>query len=167
MTSTELHDTLVTSTEPLDMLETLFQALGWTAERQDDEITAVAPGKWRDYQLRCYWREEDRILQVACLTEIRVPETRRLAVYEGLGLINERVWMGHFDIWAEDHELLFRHGAYVEPETGLTVDHAELLVQAALTECERFYPVFQFIVWAGKRPAEALEAALMETVGEA
>ena len=31
----------------------------------------------------------------------------------------------------------------------------------------RFYPVFQFVLWGGKSPSEAISAALIETVGEA
>jgi hypothetical protein len=42
-----------------------------------------------------------------------------------------------------------------------------LLVESAIDECERFYPVFQFVLWGGKTPAEAIAAALIETQGEA
>ena len=36
-----------------------------------------------------------------------------------------------------------------------------------ITECERFYPAFQFVLWGGKSPADALAAAMLECVGEA
>ena len=32
---------------------------------------------------------------------------------------------------------------------------------------ERFYPVFQFVLWGGKSPGEAISAALIDTHGEA
>jgi len=41
------------------------------------------------------------------------------------------------------------------------------LIEIAITECERFYPAFQFVIWGGKSPAEAIAAAMLETVGEA
>ena len=41
------------------------------------------------------------------------------------------------------------------------------LVEVAITESERFYPAFQYVVWAGKSPADALTASILETVGEA
>jgi hypothetical protein len=44
---------------------------------------------------------------------------------------------------------------------------AEVLVESAIDECERFYPVFQFVLWGGKTPREAIAAALIETQGEA
>ena len=41
------------------------------------------------------------------------------------------------------------------------------MVETAIDECERFYPVFQFVLWGGKSPAEAISASLIETRGEA
>jgi hypothetical protein len=36
-----------------------------------------------------------------------------------------------------------------------------------LSECERFYPAFQFVVWGGKSPAQAIASAMIDPVGEA
>jgi hypothetical protein len=36
-----------------------------------------------------------------------------------------------------------------------------------MTECERFFPAFQFVVWGGKEPNEALAAAMIDVEGEA
>ena len=65
--------------------------------------------------------------------------------------------------------MLFRHAALIDGEDRgtLTLQQAETLVEAAIEECERFYPVFQFVLWAGKTPQEAIAAALIETQGEA
>jgi len=41
------------------------------------------------------------------------------------------------------------------------------MLAAAIHACERYFPSFQFVVWAGKSTAEALEAAMFDTVGEA
>ena len=37
----------------------------------------------------------------------------------------------------------------------------EDLMDIALTECERFFPAFQFVLWGGKAPADALAAAML------
>ena len=50
---------------------------------------------------------------------------------------------------------------------GLAFEQAEAIVEASVEECERFYPVFQFVLWGGKSPGEAIAAALIETHGEA
>ena len=41
------------------------------------------------------------------------------------------------------------------------------MVDIALTECERFFPAFQFVLWGGKSPGDALAAAMLDCVGEA
>ena len=48
-----------------------------------------------------------------------------------------------------------------------SAESLEDMVDIAITECERFYPAFQFVLWGGKSPADALQAAMLECVGEA
>jgi hypothetical protein len=155
---------------PIDMLETYFSAHGWSHERTgDEEIVATFQGSWTQYELRAVWREEDRVLQFLALPDVRVPTDKRAALYETMGLINEQLWIGHFEMWASSGMLLFRHAALLDGngEAALTIEQAETLVEAAIDECERFYPVFQFVLWADKTPQEAIAAALIETQGEA
>jgi hypothetical protein len=94
---------------------------------------------------------------------------RRTALYETIGLVNEQLWIGHFELWSTSGILLFRHGALLDlsNEAALSIEQAETLIEAAIEECERFYPVFQFVLWGGKSPTEAIAAALIETHGEA
>jgi hypothetical protein len=155
---------------PIDMLEHYFTAHGWSCERSgDDEIVANFQGSWTQYELRAIWREEDHVLQFLALPDVRVAEDKRAAIYETLGLINEQLWLGHFELWSTSGLVLFRHAALIENDEGgvLTLQQAETLVEAAIEECERFYPVFQFVLWADKTPQEAIAAALIETQGEA
>jgi hypothetical protein len=42
-----------------------------------------------------------------------------------------------------------------------------MLLEFAIEAAERYYQAFQFVVWAGKSPEEAMAAASFETVGEA
>jgi hypothetical protein len=155
---------------PIDMLEHYFSAHNWGYERSgEEEIVANFQGSWAQYELRAIWREEDSVLQFLALPDIRVASDKRAAVYETIGLINEQLWLGHFELWANSGLVLFRHATLLEGEERgtLTLPHAETLVEAAIEECERFYPVFQFVLWAGKTPQEAIAAALIETQGEA
>ena len=158
------------ATAPLDVLEDYFSAHGWQCDRNgDEEIVAAVKGSWTQYELRAVWRPEDRVLQFLALPDIRVPDEKRALVYEAFGLINEQLWVGHFEMWAASSMVLYRHAAILDftTEAGMTIEQAETLVEAALDECERFYPVFQFVLWGDKTPQEAIEAALVDTVGEA
>lgn len=153
---------------PIDMLEHYFAALGWSSERSgEDEIVSNFQGSWSQYELRGIWRDDDNVLQFLALPDIRVSADKRAAIYEAIGLINEQLWLGHFELWSSSGLVLFRHAALLENESGLTLPQAEALVEAAIEECERFYPVFQFVLWADKTPQEAIAAALIETQGEA
>ena len=153
---------------PIDMLESYFSAHGWEYERQDDEVIAKVKGSWTQYELRALWRDEDSVIQFLAFPDIRVTDDRRSALYETVGLINEQLWVGHFEIWSASNILLYRHAAMIDGDGGtLSLAAAELLVESAIEECERFYPVFQFVLWGGKTPREALAAALIETQGEA
>ena len=115
------------------------------------------------------WREDDSVLQFLAFPDIKVTDDRRAGVYEAIGLVNEQLWIGHFELWSSSGVLLYRHAAMVdgEDEGTMSLGAAELLVESAIEECERFYPVFQFVLWGGKTPREALAAALIETQGEA
>ena len=46
-------------------------------------------------------------------------------------------------------------------------EQVEDLVDIAVSECERFYPAFQLVIWGGKPAAEALAVAMIDPVGEA
>lgn len=154
---------------PIDMLERYYAAHGWTFERDEDEIVAKVKGSWTEYELRAIWREDDSVLQFLAFPDVRVADHSRPAVYEAIGLVNEQLWLGHFELWSSSGILLFRHAALITGDDGasLSLDAAELMIESAVDECERFYPVFQFVLWGGKSPKEALAAALIETQGEA
>ncbi|MEQ1726522.1 MAG: YbjN domain-containing protein [Sphingopyxis sp.] len=154
--------------EPIEVLARYFDAHGWPNEPVgDDELVTNVQGSWTSYELRTVWRREDGVLQILLFPEIKMVEERRAAMFEALSLINEQLWMGHFEHWSASGMILYRHATLLDDGVHLTLDMAETLVQTAIDECERFYPVFQFILWGGKSPAEAIAAALIETRGEA
>ena len=154
---------------PIDILESYYAAHGWDHHRHDDEIVASVKGSWTTYELRAMWREDDSVLQFLAFPDIKVTDERRTVIYETLGLVNEQLWVGHFELWSQSGILLYRHAAMIGSEEAgvMSLASAELLVESAIDECERFYPVFQFVLWGGKGPAEALAAALIDTQGEA
>jgi hypothetical protein len=62
---------------------------------------------------------------------------------------------------------MFRHAILLRGALGASVEQLEDLVDMALTECERFYPAFQLVIWGGKTAEEAVTAAMIEPMGEA
>ena len=153
---------------PVDMLAALFEAHGWPCEFvSDEEMCGEIQGSWTNYQLRAIWRSDDKVLQLLCLPDVRVPEAKRKAAHELLALINEQLWLGHFDIWSQGGVLLYRHGLMLGDDGMLGLSMAQLAVDTAIAECDRFYPAFQFVLWGDKSPRAALDAALVDAAGEA
>lgn len=157
-------------TTPIDTLESFFAAHGWSHDRVgDEEVVAATQGSWGQYELRGIWRDDDRVLQFLAFPDIRVTEAQYGVIYETIGLINEQLWIGHFELWSGNGTLVFRHATLLDGQEDvmLGADQAEAVVDAAIGELDRFYPVFQFVLWGGKSPAEAIAAAMVETHGEA
>ena len=165
----EQADFEVEDSAPIDMLEAYYAAHGWNHQRHEDEIVVTVKGSWTEYELRAMWRDDDQVLQFLAFPDIKVADDRRAAIYEAIGLVNEQLWIGHFELWSSSGVLLYRHAAMVDgdEEGTMSLAAAELLVESAIDECERFYPVFQFVLWGGKSPKDALAAALVDTQGEA
>ena len=156
------------STNPLDILEQIIASNEWAFERRSDgEMAAEAPGKWCDYGLHFSWSHEISAMAFTCAFDMKVPAEARDKLYELLALANDRLWIGHFGIEAEDGVPVFRHSVLLRGAQGASAESLEDMVDIAITECERFFPAFQFVLWGGKAPAEALAASMLDCVGEA
>ena len=153
---------------PLDVVERLASHNDWSFERaSDDEITILVTGRWTDYQLSYTWMDDIEALHLACAFDIKVPERRRPEVQALISMINERLWVGHFDLWVTEGMIMFRHALVLAGGTEASGKQCESLLSTALDTCERYFTAFQFVVWAGKTAKEALDAAMFETSGEA
>ena len=155
-------------TNPLDLLEELVCANDWHFDRASDfELVIEMRGRWCDYHMGFVWHDEVSAVFFSCQLEQRIPDTMRRAVHELLATVNQRLWLGHFDLSSEDAMPLFRHTIPLRGVPRASVEQLEDLVDTALEECERFYPALQMVLWGGQTPSAALGAALMDTVGEA
>ena len=153
---------------PLDILEEIVVANDWAFDRaSQDEMVAEVSGRWSHYRLYFFWQDDISAMQFSCQYDMRVPDSRRAAVTDLLALVNERMWLGHFDVDSDESTPMFRHTTLLRGAPGASVEQLEDLVDIALTECERFYPAFQFVIWGGKSAKEAVAAAILDTVAEA
>src|SRR5450432_3894142 len=92
-----------TRVNPLEVVERVAASNDWSFERAgEDEITILVRGKWADYQVSFTWMFDIEALHLACAFELKVPERRRIEVIELASLINEQLWVGHFDFWIND-----------------------------------------------------------------
>ena len=153
---------------PLAVVEDIASDNNWAFERSgEDEVTIVSKGDWTDYQLSFTWMGEIEALHLACAFDMKIPDARKGEVQRLIAGINEQLWVGHFDLWTHTGMIMHRQ-ALVLPG-GLTASSAQCqaMLAAAIHACERYFPSFQVVVWAGQSTAEALEAAMFDTAGEA
>ncbi len=155
-------------TNPLDLIEEIIAAHEWPFDRaNDDELMAQIPSRWCDYRVYFAWSNDMRALHFSCAMDLKVPNHRRSKIDALLALVNERMWLGHFDLSSEDVQPTFRHAIPLRGARGATVEQLEDLVDVALHESERFYPAFQYVIWGGQDPVQAVTAACLDPIGEA
>ncbi len=156
------------STNPLDLVEDIAGTRDWIVERAtQDEVNLVIAGSWCDLHLSLNWHEEMEGLHLACTFDLKVPRARREEVCRVISMINEQLFYGHFDLWRTEGILLFRHSTLLAGGASVTPEQCDGLLAMALKTSEKFYPVFQFVIWAGKTAEEAMQASMLETEGEA
>jgi len=153
---------------PLEVVEHMATGNNWPFERSgEDEIALVVTGRWTEYQLSFTWMREIEALHLACAFDMKVPELRLAEVQQLVALINEQLWIGHFDVWMQNGMVMFRHALVLAGGVAASGRQCEAVLASALDACERYYPAFQFVVWAGKSAREAMDSAMFETSGEA
>jgi hypothetical protein len=166
MAAVALQDEL--PSHPLDLIEHIAGARDWMIERaHEDEVNMVVAGSWCDLQLSLNWHPEMEGLHLACTFDIKVPATRHNEVIKVISLINGQLLFGHFDFWQNDGTLLFRHSVMLTGGANVSPEQCDSMLAMALKNAERYYPVFQFVIWAGKTAPQAMQASLLETQGEA
>ena len=153
---------------PVDVIEQVAHNNDWSFERAgDDEISISVRGSWSDYHVSFNWMQDLESLHIASAFDLKVPDARRAEVKALIATVNEQLWIGHFDMWPNDGVILFRNSHLLTGGAEVSPQQCEALLRSATESCDLYYQAFQFVVWAGKSAAEALESVLFETVGEA
>ena len=153
---------------PIDVVERMVDENEWFSERRSDgEMSVQAPGQWCDYSLYFAWNKSASAMHFTCAFETRVTPEKRLPIYELLARINERIWLGHFALCNDEGMPMYRYTMLLGGVGSSTTEQVQDLLQVAIEECERFYPAFQHVIWAGKSADDAITAAILDPVGEA
>ncbi len=134
---------------PIDLVEEIVVANDWAHDRaSEEELIVEISGRWCDYRLYFLWQEELSALHFSCGFDMRVR-------------------LGHFDLAAGEASPAFRYAVLLRGIGMASAEQVEDLVDIALSECERFYPAFQLVIWGGKPAEEAMTTAMIEPIGEA
>ena len=125
---------------PLDVVEHMAAGNNWPFERAgEDEIGLSVTGRWTNYQVSFTWMSDIEALHLACAFDMKVPEQRLPEVQQLIAMINEQLWIGHFDVWTQNGVVMFRHALLLSaidelsiPEISTILNRSESAVRALL-----------------------------------
>ncbi|WP_304164824.1 YbjN domain-containing protein [Phenylobacterium aquaticum] len=153
--------------DPLDVVEHVLEAENLQFDRTEDgDLAFTLSGDWKDYELWFAWRPEADCLQLCLSMDLQVTPEQKAAAYELISIVNQRVWLGHYEVW-EDGEIIFRHAMALMTGERPSLAQAAAMIDVAMESADRFYPAFDFMTRGGKTPSEAIAACMFDTVGEA
>lgn len=154
--------------DPLERVEGVLEEAGWEYDRDDDgTIQAVAETRWGDMGALFAWRPEPAAIHYSLTLDVKPIAAKRAAIAELIIMANERLWLGHFDYWVDEGVVIFRATFPLLDRSAPSDGEVRATVAASVSAVDRFVPAFNFLIWAGKTPREAMDAAMFETQGEA
>ena len=140
----------------------------WSFSRADEyELVADISSKWCQYRLYFTWSENIRAISFTITFDLKFPQNKIIKAYELIGLINEKLWLGHFDITSKNGIPAFRHTILSNADSDFLHKKLENLVDIAIYECEKYYPSFQQVLFDEIEPSESLLFTNFEVLGSA
>ena len=159
---------LALNSNPIDMVESIFTAKSYEIERRNiNEVVVEVQGKWANMLLFFAWETSMKCLHMSWLMDINNTIADRSKVFELLALVNENLWVGHFSYWTEQNMPVFKHSVFLNYEEEYFEHKISQMIDIAVNECERIYPVFKAVLTKGMEPQDALYPFMMETIGQA
>ncbi|MCI4663969.1 MAG: YbjN domain-containing protein [Neomegalonema sp.] len=153
---------------PIDIVEDLAALKSWDVDRLDeDQIEMAVSGIWGDYSLALAWFDSEEILRMVCTFELSAPEERRGEMLRAVEAANDRLWIGGFNLWADQNVIAFRYGLVLNGGACATAEQVEAMLHGAVENCERYHPVFHMVAHQGASTETALGTALLEAAGQA
>ena len=153
---------------PIDVVEDVIYQKKWNFSRADDhELVAEIASQWCLYRLYFNWSENIRAMSFTVTFDIKFPQNKITKAYELLGLINENLWIGHFDITRKNGIPAYRHTVLSSSDNDFLHKKLEDLVDISIYECEKYYPSFQQVLFDDLQPAKSLVFANFEVIGTA
>ena len=153
---------------PIDIVEHLAEHHEWDFDRiADDQIAMSVVGQWRTYSITLAWSAYDETLRLICTFEMEPPQDRLPELYDTLNRTNDLCWAGAFTFWVAQRLMVYRYGLVLTGGQTVGPEQIDTLISGAVKACERYYPAFQLVAWAGRSPEDAMQVAIAEAYGRA
>lgn len=163
----ELAKNLAPEYNPIDVVENIFSSRSFELERRSiNEVVVEVQGKWNNMLLFFAWEANMQCMHLSCLMDIETKIEDRSKIFELLALVNEELWVGHFSYWTEQNIPVFKHSVILNDGEDIE-NKISQIIDIAIKECERMYPIFKVVLTKGMDPKQALYPMMMATVGQA
>ena len=159
---------LASNNNPIDIVEDIFASKSFELERRNsNEVAVEIQGKWNNMLLFFAWEPNMQCMHLSCLMDIETKIEDRSKIFELLALVNEELWVGHFSYWTEQNVPVFKHSVLLNKNDDNFEQKISQIIDIAVKECERMYPIFKVVLTKGMDPKQALYPMMMETFGSA
>ncbi|MCQ2734755.1 MAG: YbjN domain-containing protein [Alphaproteobacteria bacterium] len=147
---------------PIDDIVFLFAQRRQAFERRNpNEVVAEIQGKWDNMLLFLAWEEQMNCLHISCLLNLESENVNEPNIYELLALLNEDIWVGYFSYWEDAKMPIFKHSIFIDEKDLNLTDKLSQVLNIAVTECERAYPIFHAVFKQNISPRKALMPAVI------
>ena len=152
---------------PINLLEEIIISKNWIFERPiEDEIYIEVPTKYSNLIIQVNWLKNQSRIEIRSFFYNKMDFSDNVEIYKLLNLINNRINYGHFII-NENSFPTFKNSIIIKDYKSIKFDLLKELLNYAILESERFFPILQLVLWGGKKAEEAILFFDFKTEGRA
>ncbi len=153
-------------------MENLLDIIENTLKKQDYKYSRLEEGEMDvsippDYNLTILLRNDYNILHFSNDLNIICPEDRLAVVEDSIVKVNERIWLGHFDLLSQDNRIVFSFSLPFADTIVLDEDYIEEILLMICDECDRFYHYFKMVLSDKQIPNFSIGTLFKIAIGEA
>ena len=162
------QDVIDENTDPLDAVEAVMIEQNWHFTREDNQISIEVRGQYGAYRIFFIHEDDMHAMQICVQYDFTIHEDHYNDAAQTLATVNEKLWLGHFEIPRDSQIPTFRYTMLLIGMNGANNNaHFGEIIEIALTQCERFYTPFHLLSNGQNVCEQTLPLALMETQGAA
>ena len=160
-------DLIDSKSHPINLLEEIIISKNWIFERPiEDEIYIEVPTKYSNLIIQVNWLKNQSRIEIRSFFYNKMDFSDNVEIYKLLNLINNRINYGHFII-NENSFPTFKNSIIIKDYKSIKFDFLKELLNYAILESERFFPILQLVLWGGKKAEEAILFFDFKTEGRA
>ena len=149
-------DLIDSKSHPINLLEEIIISKNWIFERPiEDEIYIEVPTKYSNLIIQVNWLKNKSRIEIRSFFYNKMDFSDNVEIYKLLNLINNKINYGHFVI-NESKYPTFKNSIIVKDPTNIRFDFLKEILNFAILESERFFPILQLVLWGGKKAEEAI-----------